>query len=122
MNKKAIVFTFISIMIAGLLSLMFSTNQITPLDSDIRLEETKVLSANNYLQNLNLYLENALEVSGYAAFQGMIENIWITDTYYANEADIYNSFEECILNGTLESGLEVCPFMENQTITYLWRV
>lgn len=116
MNKKAILFTFMAILIAALLAMMFATTQIRPLDEDIEMSKASFESANQYIDSLKGYTKASLSTTGYRALQGMIEHIAETGQYYIDEQDIKDSFKECVMNATLKGG--DCPFMTNFTINH----
>lgn len=116
LNKKGILFTFLSIVISALLATIFSTHQITPLDSNIELERIRVESANQYLTNLFSYSEISLRMSSYIGLQEMIDYIEET-TFYADGAAINKTFAEIVMNGTINGVPR--PNMDNVTIVAL---
>jgi len=118
-NKKAIIFTFIAILIASLLTTIYATYQITPLDHSVKFDKARVRAMNDHLSSLIDFAHVSLLMSGYRALQGMIEHVR-TDGFFLHEPDIKNSFIECITNASLKGGQ--CPYMENATITHLLEV
>lgn len=115
-SKKAIVFIFISIVIAGLLTTIYATYQVTPLDHNVKFDEIRVKAMNDYLETLIDYSKTSLRVSGYQTLRGMVEFIYQNDSFFLHEPDIKASFVECILNGSLRDNDVDCPYMENRTI------
>jgi len=100
LNRKAILFTFLSVMIAALLSAMYSTYQITPLDENIELEKIKVTATNKYLINVISYADNSLKIASYIALQEMIEYIH-EDDFFSDEEEVNKTFKELVMNGTI---------------------
>lgn len=120
MNRKAILFTSMALMISALLTIMFGAYQITPVDERVGLDTLQIRSGNQHIITLIAYIKTTLSTSTYSALQGMIEYIWINnedDFFFDDEEDIKASFKECILYATLNNSNDPCPFMENQTIT-----
>ncbi|MBC8495098.1 hypothetical protein H8D36_03020 [archaeon] len=121
-NKKAILFTFISVVIAGLLLTMYSTHQITPIDQNVGLEKAKTTIANEHLMTTFAYAESSMKISSYMAFQSMIKHIHDEGHFFNDEVDINESFQDCMLDGSfgvrsVHSG--DCDYMENFTIYVL---
>lgn len=118
LKKKAILFTFLSVIIAGLIATMFSTHQITPLDENMDVEKAKVTSTNNLLLNIISYSKTALRLSGYVALQEIIDNIHEEKSYYT-EPEITTVFNETVVKGTINGvvrdnmdGLTIIDMME----------
>lgn len=117
-KKKAILFTFLSVVIAGLIATIFSTHQITPLDENVDVEKAKVTSTNNLLLNIISYSKTALRLSGYAALQEIIDNIHEQNSSYT-EPEITTVFNETVVKGTINGavrdnmdGLTIIDMME----------
>lgn len=117
MNKKAILFTFMSIMIAALLSTLYSTHEITPLDYDVRAAEMKADYVNNQMRSLISYTKASLKSSGYWTLNEMINNIYSSGNYYIDVQDVSNTFENGILNATIRGNKKTA--LENRTLDYL---
>ncbi|MFH1770379.1 MAG: hypothetical protein ABH828_02365 [archaeon] len=100
MTKKAILFTFLSVIIAGLIATMFSTHQITPIDENVDVEKARVTSTNNLLLNIIAYSKTSLKLSGYVALQEMIDNMNEQNISYT-EQEIGTVFNETVLKGTI---------------------
>jgi len=113
MNKKAIIFTFMSILLVSLFSLIFLAKYDAPIDRKNELINTRVRSLNEFVENYDIYAENILNLVSTKAIEGLIEYIETNNTYLYN---FEQDFNECALNGTVSVGLDDCPGMENNTL------
>jgi len=116
-NKKGIIFTIISIVIAIFFTIVFSARIEKPIDYKSFLIETRVNTLSDYMSNFFDYTRDATRVSGYSAFQGLIQDINNTHRYY-NETDEFESnYTYCLRTGNLTDS-KICPNMTNRTLPY----
>ncbi|MBU0665949.1 MAG: hypothetical protein ABIC91_04695 [Nanoarchaeota archaeon] len=121
LNKKAIMFTFLSVMIATLFSFMFSGSKITPFNEQTQTTKMQIKTLNTFTKDFETYVERSLEISSYAAVQGMIEYMHIKkingmEPYYDSVEEIQADFLECMNESTINSG-SPCPFMKEKNFT-----
>jgi hypothetical protein len=111
LNKKAIMFTFLSVMIAALFSTMFTATKQSPVDEKVNFANTQIRVLNEHVENFESYVLRSLEISGYTALQGMIQYIEDTSTFYSDTGDINNSYKNCVQTGFIDGTSTDCPFM-----------
>ncbi|MFH1589066.1 MAG: hypothetical protein ABIB43_00675 [archaeon] len=115
-NRKGLLFTFMAILIAGLLTTVYSTHQITPIDEDVSVEKARILSSNQRFKSVVTYAETSLQIAGYRSLQEMIDYIHEEDTFYTKD-ELNIIFSETIRNGTI-NGVER-KNMRNLTVNEL---
>jgi hypothetical protein len=111
MNKKAVFFTSIALLIVSLLLLSFRPRiiEIQSAKTDVHLIRAEI--ANNYVKNLNGgFIEGSVKVAAYRALQAMMQEV--SSSGYLNQ--INSTFEEIFLNGTLNQ--VIIPSMNGFTL------
>ncbi|MBU0471376.1 MAG: hypothetical protein KKF89_06115 [Nanoarchaeota archaeon] len=116
LGKRAIMFTFMAILIAGLLSSVYSTHQITPLDYKVELEKMRINTLNRLVDNINSYAEISLRASGYRALEEMINYIDEEEKFYDYD-ELNTTFNESATTGKINNIKRLA--LENLTINEL---
>ncbi|MBN2459779.1 hypothetical protein JXB28_05835 [Candidatus Woesearchaeota archaeon] len=111
-NKKGLVFTILAIVMTVFFTTMFSSKIETPIDSKASLIEARVSLLDSYMNDFYSYAEGAGSVTGYAAIQGIIQDMSMTRSY---KPGFEQEMANCTLLGNLTS-TKLCPGMENLTL------
>ena len=114
LNKKAVVFTLIAILITGLLFLLYAIEYSPKEDAMLPVVTNRIRILDRYNENFLKYTLEAIDVSSFKAMNGMAA--------FADTNGFFSAFEpafvECVLLGTLNVGADICPDMENGTLPY----
>lgn len=114
LNKKGVVFTLIALLISIFLFLLYASEYTPKEDSLLPVIENRIRILDRFNENFVQYSLEAMDVSSFKAMNGM--------SMYAESngffADFAASFSECLQNGTLNNGIDLCPDMENNTLPY----
>lgn len=94
MNKKAQVFTIMSIFIIGIIAISYSLDNFVEKDKNIR---TRVETANSFVFSMQEDLERQLYTAGYRAIFIAEDNISREGEYIS---DFENFFQGAVINGT----------------------
>ncbi len=114
LGKKAVVFTLIAILISAFLFLLYASEYTPKENSLLPVVKNRVRILDRFNENFLQYSSEAMDISSFKAMSGMAAYA-DTHGFFAN---FESSFLECVKNGTLNSGLDPCPGMENSTLTY----
>ncbi|MBL7054709.1 hypothetical protein ISS05_03040 [Candidatus Woesearchaeota archaeon] len=111
-NKKAVFFTFIAILLVGVMMLIFNPNSEISFNKDIPAIKTRVTKINDFIDDFeNVYLPAAIKNSGSRALTSL--------TYYMRTqgflTDFQTDFKEVIQNGTL-GGNQIDEIIEANAI------
>jgi len=115
-NKKAVVFTILSIVIAVFFTVVFSARIEKPLDHNTVVVESRINVLRGYMDNFFDYALDMGSITGYAALNGVVYDINSTCCYKPNfEIEL----ERCLKTGNISvSPPKKCYGMENMTLTY----
>lgn len=103
-SKKGVFFTFMSILVVGVLVLAFSSDVYVTSKNKIPVIKSRVKTADSYLRNLETsYLETSLYTSSYNALNSLILYIE-KEGFLTGENDLNAKFKEVLLNGTINDG------------------
>jgi len=111
-KKKAMFFTLIALMLVSSLIVTFTFTTQYRYFTRMKVVETRAMTMNNFIHNVERDMERALYISGFRAIVS-IDNYIITNGSYVD--DIGEAFQEVIINGTLYGQEQL--LMRNQTIT-----
>lgn len=114
LNRKGVLFIFLSITVVSLLAMIYSGYISTKLDSHMETEILKIRNSQEFLESAKLFSEEGLRVSSYSAMKTMIDDIHETDSYYADMEELNKTFIELVYNGTINSVPKIS--MENKTL------
>jgi hypothetical protein len=113
LNKKAIIFTFMSILIVALFSLIFMARYEAPIDRKNDVIRTRINNVNEFVEDFELYSEDVLGLVSTKAVDGLLEYISTNHTAIFN---FEQEFTECVLNGTMQGNFRPCPGMQGNTL------
>ncbi|MBU1198744.1 MAG: hypothetical protein KKF46_06525 [Nanoarchaeota archaeon] len=113
-NKKGIVFTILSIVIAIFFTITFSARTEKPLDYHVDITNARITVIHSYTENFFDYAELSSSISGYSALQGVIEDLNNMNAY---NPDFETQYVNCVETGMLTDS-KVCPNMINKTLYY----
>ncbi|MFH1506340.1 MAG: hypothetical protein ABIE94_05135 [archaeon] len=113
LNKKAIIFTFIGILVVALFSVIFLARYESPIDRKNDVIRVRVQRLNEFVEDFEVYSENTLSVVSIKAIEGIL---WDIDERNDSIYNFEQAFIECTLNGTLGNGDRDCPNMPGNTL------
>jgi hypothetical protein len=101
LNKKAIIFTMIAVLMSLLFTIIFAPNYQLPYDHENDAIRLRVLTLDQFAKDFENYAEFALELKSYEVLEALIERA-------ADKKKIYfeNYFESCITKNTM--GVDNC--------------
>ena len=114
-NKKGVVFTVLAIVIAVFFTLTFSARIEKPIDYKTSLIEVRISVLNDYMKNFFDYANGVGAITGYSAFQGVIQDLNLPPKGY--NPNLEAQYIRCIKTGNLTPS-KICPGMSNKTLTY----
>jgi len=122
MNKKGVFFTFMAILVVGVLVLAFSSDIYVTSKNEVPVVKSRVKTADSYLRNLeSSYLKRSLYTSSYNALNSLILYIE-KEGFLDSETDLNAKFKEVVLSGSIngknineEYGINL---MEEKTFIY----
>lgn len=121
-NKKGMFFTFMSILVVGVLVLAFSSDVYVTSKNRVPVVKSRIKTADSYLRNLEgSYLERSLYTSSYNALNSLILYIIEEDDFLADENDLNAKFKEVLLSGTIDDtdlGDMGITLMQDNTFVY----
>ncbi|MBU4492864.1 MAG: hypothetical protein KKA61_00675 [Nanoarchaeota archaeon] len=121
-NKKGMFFTFMSILVVGVLVLAFSSDVYVTSKDKVPVVKSRIKTADSYLRNLEgSYLKRSLYTSSYNALNSLILYIIEEDDFLADENDLNAKFKEVLLSGTIDStdlGDMGITLMQDNTFIY----
>ncbi|MFC1649043.1 hypothetical protein ACFL1B_06350 [Nanoarchaeota archaeon] len=99
--KKGIVFTIISILVAGFFIIVFSAKIDVPLDAKVDSVSFRVSFLNNYRQNWEDYTAMAVRTSSYMAFSQLTDWMDANNQNFADTPTFKARFSECMVAGNI---------------------
>lgn len=100
LTKKAIFFTIISILLVGLILTSFSIVVGYKLRDKMNVIETRIMSMDGFIDDVDRDMERGLYISGFRSLLGLEQYIVTQGTFVTN---ISSAFNEVIMNGTYNS-------------------
>ncbi len=121
-SKKGVFFTFMSILVVGVLVLAFSSDVYVTSKNKVPVVKSRIKTADSYLRNLEgSYLKRSLYTSSYNALNSLILYIIYEEDFLTNENDLNAKFKEVLLNGTIDGtdlGDMGITLMQDNTFIY----
>ena len=114
LNRKGVVFTLIAILISGFLFILYATEYRPKENSLLPVITNRIRILDRHNENFVKYTLESMDISTYKAMNGMIAHI----DDHGFFPDFESAFTECVQNGTLNDGVDVCPDMANGTLPY----
>ncbi len=110
MNRKAVFYTVVGVIMVFTLLLLFIVYEKEPSIDKTSVILTRVKTTNNFLENINRDLERALQISSMRASLSLLEHITTTGDFVDDSKARY---EEAIVDGTVNGNQMI--LMENTT-------
>jgi hypothetical protein len=105
-GKKGVFFTVLSILIVGILLVMFRPNPGDVMKDRLEVEQARVRLASQMIDNINeAYMPRVMVVGTYRALNAMVLYINFTGKYF-NQTELNSIFEEVLVTGNL-SGVPI---------------
>ncbi|MFH1400783.1 MAG: hypothetical protein ABIH41_04645 [Nanoarchaeota archaeon] len=101
LRRKAVLFSLIALMMAGLFILLFSTDVRTPRDYRNPLVELKVRSLKFFSESSEDYMRDAAVLSSRRVLEGMADHIATKDMHINSEEELHCFFDQMFRNGTV---------------------
>lgn len=106
MNKKAIFFSLMAILLISIILLSAKPQFNVTLVNRVPVIESRVYIANSFVTDVNTnYLDRVLYVSGTSALNSYIKNI-TTEKKYDSPTDFQRKMRELMINGTLDNSVK----------------
>ncbi|RME52881.1 hypothetical protein D6783_03655 [Candidatus Woesearchaeota archaeon] len=110
-GKRGVVFTMIAISLATLLLALFIWTYTADVQSDLDIINLRVFYLNNFLNDLDEYIELALTVGSRNTLEAM--STYIKDNGYVADAQL--AFHTCFLEGNITPGGPPCGLAYNNS-------
>ena len=99
-NKKGMYFTLLTIAFLVIFLFFFTTHTYRRLTDKMFVIESRVMSMNSFLQDVERDLERGLYISSFRAVLSLQNYMTTKGRFYDN---IHQSFKESIINGTINT-------------------
>lgn len=106
-NKKAVLFTLISILMAALFIAMFSYDNEVQLDDKITSTNLRVKILDSYVRDFESYAEDSIDISAYRTLESLTNMKSISGEFFTTETEFNNTFSNCMICGNTTCGAGV---------------
>jgi hypothetical protein len=111
-NKKGILFTVTAIVLSVVIVLSFALYSEQRLKEKMSTIETRVVTMNNFIKDIEKDLQKGIYISSFRAFLSMSQYIASNGTFIDN---VEQTFNELLFNGTIDN--QQVSLMEGSTFT-----
>ncbi len=118
MNKKAVFFSLMAILLISIILVSVKPQSYVTLVNKVPVIQSRVHIANDFVNDINNnYFDRVLFVSGNAALNAYLKNI-TSETHFDTQVEFEKKLRELMINGTLDGSTKK---YNNFTIKYLFK-
>ena len=107
--RKAVLFTLISVLLAGLFIALYSSNIFTNMEDSTPATNTRIRVLDNYVKNFEKYTQDSLKVSTYRTLESMYNYALVRRRFYTDFNDFNNTFYNCLTCAYLNCSTNATP-------------